>query len=185
MQEDAARPSFDLKPPPGRVGSGIPPLKPPPGRSDPLSTEPQSVKTSDFAVNPPPPPPPPGIDSSGVIPPAPKPSGGGPPPPPPLKLGNGGPKPPPPPPPGAKPGGPRPPPPPKSGAGPSRGPPPFGQKGPRPLAGASKVQEKAGVGSEGEGDGHKTKLKPFFWDKVQANSDQTMVWNQLKAGSFQ
>jgi len=178
MKEDAARPSFDLKPPPGRVGSGIPPLKPPPGRSDPLTPEPQSVKTTDFAVNPPPPPPPPR-----AIPPAPpKPSGGGPPPAPPPKPGNGGPKPPPPPPPGAKPGGPRPPPPPKSGV---RAPPPFGQKGPRPLAGGSKVQEKAAVGSESEGDGPKTKLKPFFWDKVQANSDQTMVWNQLKAGSFQ
>ncbi|PKU77325.1 Formin-like protein 11 [Dendrobium catenatum] len=34
-------------------------------------------------------------------------------------------------------------------------------------------------------DSVKTKLKPFFWDKVMANHDQSMVWHQLKAGSFQ
>jgi hypothetical protein len=32
---------------------------------------------------------------------------------------------------------------------------------------------------------NKTKLKPFFWDKVTANPDQAMVWDQIKAGSFQ
>ncbi|KAL5081757.1 hypothetical protein RYX36_010178 [Vicia faba] len=194
MKEDASRPSFDLKPPPGRVGNGIPPLKPPPGRTDPLPPEPPPVKSFDYAVNPPPPPPPPGLQmpsSSGALPPGlPKPGGGGPPPPPPPKLGNSGPKPPPPPPPRGKSGGPRPPPPPKSGAGPPRAPPPFGQKGPRPLPSGPKVQGKVEVSSEGEGeaeadDAPKTKLKPFFWDKVQANSDQTMVWTQLKAGSFQ
>jgi hypothetical protein len=31
----------------------------------------------------------------------------------------------------------------------------------------------------------KTKLKPFFWDKVTANANQSMVWDNLKAGSFQ
>lgn len=31
----------------------------------------------------------------------------------------------------------------------------------------------------------KTKLKPFFWDKVTANANQSMVWDHLKAGSFQ
>ncbi|KAG0499450.1 hypothetical protein HPP92_004141 [Vanilla planifolia] len=31
----------------------------------------------------------------------------------------------------------------------------------------------------------KTKLKPFFWDKVAANPDQSMVWHQIKSGSFQ
>ncbi|XP_058779932.1 formin-like protein 5 isoform X2 [Vicia villosa] len=194
MKEDATRPSFDLKPPPGRVGSGIPPLKPPPGRPDPLPPEPPSVKNFDYAVNPPPPPPPPGLQipsSVGPLPPGlPRPGGGGPPPPPPPKLGNSGPKPPPPPPPRGKAGGPRPPPPPKGGVGPPRAPPPFGQKGTRPLPNGPKVQGKVEVSSEGEGEGEaddapKTKLKPFFWDKVQANSDQTMVWTQLKAGSFQ
>lgn len=192
MKEDATRPSFDLKPPPGRVGNGVSPLKPPPGRPDPLPPEPPSVKSFDYAVNPPPPPPPPGLQmpsSVGPLPPGlPRPGGGGPPPPPPPKLGNSGPKPPPPPPPRGKTGGPQPPPPPKSGVGPPRAPPPFGQKGPRPLPNGPKVQGKVEVSSESEGeadDAPKTKLKPFFWDKVQANSDQTMVWTQLKAGSFQ
>jgi hypothetical protein len=31
----------------------------------------------------------------------------------------------------------------------------------------------------------KAKLKPFFWDKVAANANQSMVWDHLKAGSFQ
>ncbi|XP_078433577.1 formin-like protein 5 [Wolffia australiana] len=31
----------------------------------------------------------------------------------------------------------------------------------------------------------KTKLKPFFWDKVVAKPDQTMVWHQISSGSFQ
>lgn len=165
----AARPSFELKPPPGRVGTGIPPLKPPPGRPDSLPREPQSVKPSDNSTALPPPPPPPAPQI---------PSNSGPkPPPPPPKPGGSGPKPPPPPPPG----GPRPPPPPKGGAGPPRAPPPFGQKVARPLPSAPKV----GDSSESEADAPKAKLKPFFWDKVQANSDQSMVWNQLKAGSFQ
>ncbi|KAJ9562802.1 hypothetical protein OSB04_007962 [Centaurea solstitialis] len=34
-------------------------------------------------------------------------------------------------------------------------------------------------------DSNKTKLKPFFWDKVMATPDQAMVWNQIRAGSFQ
>ncbi|RZR78963.1 hypothetical protein BHM03_00004525 [Ensete ventricosum] len=31
----------------------------------------------------------------------------------------------------------------------------------------------------------KAKLKPFFWDKVLADPDRSMVWNQIKSGSFQ
>lgn len=31
----------------------------------------------------------------------------------------------------------------------------------------------------------KAKLKPFFWDKVAAKPDQTMVWHEINAGSFQ
>ncbi|XP_042040703.1 formin-like protein 3 [Salvia splendens] len=31
----------------------------------------------------------------------------------------------------------------------------------------------------------KAKLKPFFWDKVMASPDQSMVWHEIKAGSFQ
>ncbi|TKY48992.1 Formin protein 5 [Spatholobus suberectus] len=161
----AARPSFELKPPPGRVRNGVLPLKPPPGRPDLLPPEPQSIKPSDNPIVPPPSPPPP------PPPTPPKPSNVGPPPP------SSGPQPPPLPPPRAKPG-PRPPPPPKSGVGPPRAPPSFGPK-------VAKIQGESGANSEGEVNAPKAKLKPFFWDKVQANSDQTMVWNQIKAGSFQ
>lgn len=31
----------------------------------------------------------------------------------------------------------------------------------------------------------KAKLKPFFWDKVLANPDQSMVWHEISSGSFQ
>lgn len=172
----ASRPSFDLKPPPGRAGNTMPPLKPPPGRLDPLPPEPPTSKPSDNATAPPPPsaPPAPPRPGSGITPPpAPPPPGGG------------GPRPPPPPPPGVKPG-PRPPPPPKAGIGPPRAPPRIGPKVAKPLGSGPKAQGNVGAASEDEGDdAPKAKLKPFFWDKVQANSDQTMVWNQLKAGSFQ
>ncbi|XP_073133878.1 formin-like protein 5 [Henckelia pumila] len=30
----------------------------------------------------------------------------------------------------------------------------------------------------------KAKLKPFFWDKILANPDHSMVWHQVKSGSF-
>ncbi|XP_023512375.1 formin-like protein 3 [Cucurbita pepo subsp. pepo] len=33
--------------------------------------------------------------------------------------------------------------------------------------------------------GHKTKLKPFFWDKVLANPGHSMVWHEISDGSFQ
>lgn len=187
----AARPSFDLKPPPGRVANGVLPLKPPPGRPDLLPPEPLSIKSCDDSVVPPPPPPPP--PPTPPPPPPPKPQSGGPPPPsrgpppppppsrggprPPPPPGNG-PRPPPPPPLKGKPGGPRPPPPPRAGGAPSKALPPFGPKAP-------KTQGEVGPTFEAESYPPKTKLKPFFWDKVQANSDQTMVWNQLKAGSFQ
>ncbi|XP_074296681.1 formin-like protein 5 [Silene latifolia] len=95
-------------------------------------------------------------------PPPPKPPTGPPPPPPPKKAGPPSPGPPPPPPPRKS--GARAPPPPKAGVTPPR-PPPFGVKG--------------GI------DASKTKLKPFFWDKVMANPDHAMVWDQIKAGSFQ
>ncbi|XP_028807700.1 formin-like protein 5 [Neltuma alba] len=162
----AARPSLDLKPPPGRVG--ISPLKPPPGRPDLLSPE---LPSSNSATSTPPPPPPP-------APPQPPKTAAGPPPPPPPAL------------PGAKKsaGAPPPPPTPQNGKGPPRPPPPLGVKsGPRPLViqKKSRATESGGAADSEGGGAPKAKLKPFFWDKVQANSDQTMVWNQLKAGSFQ
>ncbi|RDX91187.1 Formin-like protein 5, partial [Mucuna pruriens] len=209
----AAGSPFELKPPPGRVGiipSGMPPLKPPPGRLSPLPPEPPSFRTSGDAApaataavaaapppapqqpaissTPPPPPPraPAGAKPGPPPPPPPAPAGArpGPPPPPPPRVPAGakpGPPPPPPAPAGSKPG-PRPPPPPMSGVAPPRPPPPFGSKA-KPLASGSKATVEAGV--EGEADAPKAKLKPFFWDKVQANPDQSMVWNQIKSGSFQ
>ncbi|KAJ3670347.1 hypothetical protein LUZ60_010671 [Juncus effusus] len=98
-----------------------------------------------------------------------------PPPPPPPKK----PVPPPPPPPLKKPPGPPPPPPP---AGKKPGlPPPPGQQ-----TGSSKGKSSADVDAGGE---EKKKLKPFFWDKVMMgngnNTDQSMVWDHIKSGSFQ
>ncbi|KAK1388986.1 formin-like protein 5 [Heracleum sosnowskyi] len=36
-----------------------------------------------------------------------------------------------------------------------------------------------------ESDNQKAKLKPFFWDKVLADPEHSMVWNEIKTGSFQ
>ncbi|XP_074293388.1 uncharacterized protein LOC141620410 [Silene latifolia] len=166
-----------LKPPPGRIilsSPGLLPLKPPPGRPDLLPPVlPVSLKPASVLNNPPPPPPPPSRPPP--PPPSPRPPAGPPPPPPPLKPPAGPPPPPPPkkagppspgppPPPPPRKSGAHAPPPPKAGATPPR-PPPFGVKG--------------GI------DVSKTKLKPFFWDKVMANPDHAMVWDQIKAGSFQ
>ncbi|KAI3497018.1 hypothetical protein L1887_39399 [Cichorium endivia] len=154
-----------LRPPPGRVESKSS-LQPPPGRVESSkrlsSTLPPAAPPPPPAASPPPPPPPRGG------PPPPPPPRGGPPPPPPPK---GGPPPPPP-----KPFAPRPPPPP-GGAPPPR-PPVSSLKPPRPTAGTSHS------GGD-EADASKAKLKPFFWDKVMANPDQSMVWHQIKSGSFQ
>uniref|UniRef100_A0A5B6Z1K3 Formin-like protein n=1 Tax=Davidia involucrata TaxID=16924 RepID=A0A5B6Z1K3_DAVIN len=154
-----------LKPPPGRLGTpGLPPLKPPPGRADLSPPEPPPLGKA--APPPPPPVPPPSL----------KPSSGSPHPPPP------GPPPPPPMPSGIK-AGPRPPPPPKSGLAPPR-PPTIGSKLPRPSPlGPNHLSTSSGEGDEA--DAPKAKLKPFFWDKVLANPDHSMVWHQIKSGSFQ
>ncbi|KAL6999397.1 Formin-like protein 5 [Sarracenia purpurea var. burkii] len=157
-----------LKPPPGRFGNpGLPPLKPPPGREDKLPTEQPPPKPPPGKETPPPPPPP-------VPPPS-------------LKLTSVGPQP--------RPPGP-PPPPFPSGikAGPHPPPPKGGVPPPRPPAPGSKPFRPSPLGpnhppnpsgEEGEADGPKTKLKPFFWDKVLASPDHSMVWDQIKSGSFQ
>ncbi|CAF1759823.1 hypothetical protein HID58_087747 [Brassica napus] len=154
-----------LKPPPGRTSSAH--LgKPPSGKVEPLPHEPpkflkvSSNKGSHHPQTP--------------VPPPPMPSSAGPPrpPPPAPPPGSGGPKPPPPP-------GPKGPPPPPGQKGP-RPPPPMslGPKAPRPSSGPAK--------SPSDDDGApKTKLKPFFWDKVQANPEHSMVWNDIRSGSFQ
>ncbi|KAM4092558.1 hypothetical protein ACJW30_06G048400 [Castanea mollissima] len=171
-----------LKPPPGQVviTSGLPPLKPPPGRADPLPPEPPSSfrpPPSKAGPHPPPPPvpPPPMKASSGA---GPHPPGPPPPPPaPPVAPGTKlGPRPPPPPPP-------------KSGVPPPRPPPiPLGSKVARPPLGqknSSNATSSEEAGLEDDANAPKAKLKPFFWDKVLASPDQSMVWHQIKSGSFQ
>ncbi|CAI9773458.1 unnamed protein product [Fraxinus pennsylvanica] len=143
--------------PPGMLGTpGLPPLKPPPGSTGP--PKPPAGNTAAPAAPTPAPPPPPL-----------NPSFGGPPPPPPIPSGiKTGPRPPPLPPTGGPP--PRPP---SIGSKPLR-PSPLGQNHP-----------STATSTDGEAAGSKAKLKPFFWDKVLANPDHSMVWHQIKSGSFQ
>ncbi|KAG8064240.1 hypothetical protein GUJ93_ZPchr0004g40043 [Zizania palustris] len=115
------------------------------------------------------------VTGSGGNPPPPAAPAGPPPPPPPVAAAPPAPRAPgpPPPPPGARATGAGPPPPALPGAPRPRGPPPpFKSKQP-------------GAAASAQADASKTKLKPFFWDKVTANPNQGMVWDQLKAGSFQ
>ncbi|KAI3457007.1 hypothetical protein Pfo_013670 [Paulownia fortunei] len=155
-----------LQMPPGMLGApGLPPLKPPPGRTGPPKPPPGNA-----APPPPPapvPPPPPTIKSSSGGPHPPQP---GPPPPPPIPYG-------------AK-AGPRPPPPPGAGVPPPR-PPPIGLKPPRPVPPGPRHPSTSASTEESETGTSKAKLKPFFWDKVLANPDHSMVWHQIKSGSFQ
>ncbi|XP_057950106.1 formin-like protein 5 [Malania oleifera] len=152
----------------------LPPLKPPPGRSDVGPPEPSSsLKLPPGRAGPPLPPshPPP------EPPPFPKPPFGG-------GASPSGPPPPPPPISHASKPGPRPPPPPKGALPPPRP--------PQAMAMGSKVPPPSSLGSNhasnaasSETGAPKTKLKPFFWDKVLANPDHSMVWHQIKSGSFQ
>ncbi|TKY66935.1 Formin protein 5 [Spatholobus suberectus] len=97
-------------------------------------------------------------------------------------LPNGKPAPPPP--------GPPPPPPPKRPPPPAprAPPPPRGAHPPpappKPMAGRNQGPLLSKEGSSSEGDAPKPKLKPFFWDKVNAKPDQSMVWHEISAGSF-
>ncbi|KAL4580203.1 hypothetical protein LXL04_016387 [Taraxacum kok-saghyz] len=151
-----------------KMDSSIPvgiPLRPPPGREESsLKPPPGRVESSKrLPAN--------GAPGAPTLPPAapsPPPPPATPPPPPPPPRG----APPPPPP---KPFAPRPP----GGGPPPPRPPVSSLKPPRPSA--------AGPSTSGgdEADASKAKLKPFFWDKVMANPDQSMVWHQIKSGSFQ
>ncbi|KAL8167571.1 hypothetical protein V2J09_009070 [Rumex salicifolius] len=88
--------------------------------------------------------------------------------------------PPPPPPPG-----PPPPPPPKPRGMPA---PPLrgGRAPPPPPKAANHRTHSSSLGGEGnEYDNQRTRLKPFFWDKVLASPEHSMVWDEIKAGSFQ
>lgn len=146
-------------PPPPPLGHPLPkaPHAPLAPAPAPPVPPPPKMPTAASSSNPPPPGPP--------TPPAPRPAAGPGPPPPPSRAGPGPGPPPPPsrggagPPPPAMPGGPK-----------ARGPPPL---------------KKAGNVAGPPVADNKTKLKPFFWDKVTANPDQAMVWDQIKAGSFQ
>ncbi|KAK4420521.1 Formin-like protein 5 [Sesamum alatum] len=88
--------------------------------------------------------------------------------------------PPPTPPPPPKPRAPAPPPPPNVHRPPN---PPVPAKPPPPHHRRSSTGGTSVLSDES--DAPKTKLKPFFWDKVLASPDQTMVWHEIKAGSFQ
>lgn len=88
---------------------------------------------------------------------------------------------PPPPPPGPAP----PPPPPKLARLPPA--PPKALPGKSP-SNAPKPQHSAhsSLDEDSESGSQKAKLKPFFWDKtVLTNTDQSMVWNEIRSGSFQ
>ncbi|KAF8409468.1 hypothetical protein HHK36_005544 [Tetracentron sinense] len=111
--------------------------------------------------------------------------------PPPGRAGPPPPGPPPPPiPSGTKPG-PRPPAPPKGVFPPPRPsqsmyisskvtqPSPLGPNHPGNIASGE------GLGLKGEAEASKARLKPFFWDKVLANPDHSMVWHEISSGSFQ
>lgn len=71
-------------------------------------------------------------------------------------------------------------------------PPPKAAMPPRQLHGNSRTKKPPNLAPsppqrpdvDGDNNGPKTKLKPFFWDKVQANS-QSNVWSQIRSGSFQ
>ncbi|KAH6834802.1 formin homology5 [Perilla frutescens var. hirtella] len=169
-------------PPRMQGGPGLPPLKPPPGRRDPPKPPPGNAAAPPPRPPAPTPPTIPSITSSAGSHPSPP----GPPPPPPAPHGaKAGPRPPPPPPipSGAKAGShPPPPPPPGPGVPPPR-PPPIGLKPPRPVPSGPHHQSIST--QESEAGSSKTKLKPFFWDKVLANPDHSMVWHQIKSGSFQ
>ncbi|KAL8228460.1 hypothetical protein R6Q57_016044 [Mikania cordata] len=88
----------------------------------------------------------------------------------------------PPPPPPAAPPGPKAPPLPPPSIRSSGGPPKPGnmKRTPGPPRGPS-----TSVDENDRSVSPKTKLKPLFWDKMNTSPNQSMVWNEVKAGSFQ
>ncbi|XP_017241767.1 formin-like protein 5 [Daucus carota subsp. sativus] len=167
-------------------------LKPPPGKFVTTELPPKHLPESADSELPPnkrAPPPPPPMKSAPAPPPPP---GKGPPPPPVLPPSQGlnsiphNPYPggPPPPVPSAIKTGPRPPPPPVGGIPPPR-PPNLGLRPPRPSTHGPHHPSSSALSEGDETGAPKAKLKPFFWDKVLANPDHSMVWHQIKSGSFQ
>lgn len=49
----------------------------------------------------------------------------------------------------------------------------------------SSAGEQTSESSEAEVNAPRTKLRPFYWDKVLANPDPSMAWHDIKFGSFQ
>ncbi|EMS60086.1 Formin-like protein 11 [Triticum urartu] len=144
------------------------PMIPPPAHPQVLAPQPKAPPSppAPQALEPPPNASP--VLSSGPSPPpAPKAS----PPPPSGPSPPTAPKAAPPPPPPSKSGGPLPPPPALPGSSKMR-PPPLMKSGNKTDTDADSSEAK-------------TKLKPFFWDKVATNANKSMVWDHLKAGSFQ
>ncbi|KAK9677949.1 hypothetical protein RND81_11G177600 [Saponaria officinalis] len=83
-----------------------------------------------------------------------------------------------------------PPPPPKPKAPPP--PPPGKRPPPAPPLGAGRGPHQRGRSTSvdssdlsGDPDAPRTKLKPFFWDKVVGSPNHSMVWDEIRAGSFQ
>lgn len=76
-----------------------------------------------------------------------------------------------------------PPPPPSRSKGPSPPPPPPSKK----TAALSKPPPAPRGSSSGEGsssENGQVKLKPLHWDKVNPDSDHSMVWDKIDRGSF-
>ncbi|XP_015572699.1 formin-like protein 3 [Ricinus communis] len=105
---------------------------------------------------------------------------------PPLKLPPGRPAPPPPQPPAPPPPpAPRPPPPPKAARPPPAPPPKAKAKPSPPVPHRRGLSDSAKTDDDSESGSTKAKLKPFFWDKVMASPDHSMVWHEISSGSFQ
>ncbi|KAL4569777.1 hypothetical protein LXL04_025420 [Taraxacum kok-saghyz] len=82
------------------------------------------------------------------------------------------------------PSAPKPPPPPPPGGRPA--PPPNPSSMRRPASGKqTQTTTKEENKQDEDSESPKAKLKPFFWDKVNAVQGRSMVWHHLKDGSFQ
>ncbi|XP_071700644.1 formin-like protein 3 [Rutidosis leptorrhynchoides] len=92
-------------------------------------------------------------------------------------------QPPPPAPPPAPPAPKAPPPPPPGGRRPPNPPKPGSNNKPPAPQGLSTIGNEND--QNGGSNSQKTKLKPLFWDKMNASPGQSMVWNEIKGGSFQ
>ncbi|EOA39717.1 hypothetical protein CARUB_v10008361mg [Capsella rubella] len=77
-----------------------------------------------------------------------------------------------------------PPPPPKPKSGPSPPPPPPLKKTAALSSSASKPPPAPRGSSSGESSNGQVKLKPLHWDKVNPDSDHSMVWDKIDRGSF-